>query len=141
MNIFGTKLEAEIKRRKVSYREASRQMGISHATLIGAVRGTRNIDLETAAAITKWLGVPLSDMITEPDPETQKRKSVVQDVQIVLDAAPQLEQVFVLASQELENGTLSLSDFKDIVEYAAFKIRIRREEAQQNEQKAMQEDD
>ncbi len=116
----------------MSVREAAREIGISHSTLIAAREGSRKTDVETALAIAKWLGVPLSTLIVDADKEAQERRAVYQAIDMVLQAAPELEQVFLTAAKELEQGVLQLSDFRDIVEYATYKIRIRREQQQQH---------
>ncbi len=141
MSMFRTILENELERRNMSIREAAREIGISHTTLIAARDGTRAIDVGTALAIAKWVGVPLSTLVEEANPAEFEKNSVLQALKIVLEAAPELEQVFREAANELAAGTLSLSDFRDITEYAAYKIRIRREQAQANEQKKISEAD
>ncbi len=140
MSMFRTILENELERRNMSIREAAREIGISHTTLIAARDGTRAIDVGTALAIAKWVGVPLSTLVEEANPEEFEKNKIFQALQIVLEAAPELEQVFKQAANELAAGTLSLSDFRDITEYAAYKIRIRREQAEANEKKKISED-
>ncbi len=141
MSMFRTILENELERRNMSLREAAKEIGISHTTLIAARDGTRAIDVGTALAIAKWVGVPLSTLVEEANPEEQEKNKVFQALKIVLEAAPELEQVFKQAANELAAGTLSLTDFRDITEYAAYKIRIRREQAQANEKKRISEAD
>jgi transcriptional regulator with XRE-family HTH domain len=129
-----TLLENEMERKNLTLREAAKEMGISHSTLIAAREGTRKLDIKTALAISNWLGMPLADLVGGPEGISSDRTVTYQALAIVLEAVPDLEQVFIDAAKELEEGTLSLTDFKDIVEYAAYKIRTRREQAQANEQ-------
>lgn len=137
MSMFRTILDNELEQRDMSIREAAREIGISHTTLIAARDGTRTLDVGTALKIAKWVGVPLSTLVEEANPEEFEKNSLFQALQLVLQAAPELEQTFRIAADELAAGTLSLSDFKDITEYAAYKIRIRREQAHNNEQRGV----
>lgn len=131
--MFQKILENELKRRGLSYREAAKQIGISHSTLIGASRGTRKLDVNTALAISKWVGIPLASLIVDIDPENAKRNSVVSAINTILNAAPKLEETLVQAANEVEKGTLTLGDFQEILDFATYKISRRREEIRENE--------
>lgn len=135
MSMFREILENELQRRGLSVREAAKEIGISHTTLHAAKDGTRNLDVGTALLIAKWLKVPLSTIVEEANPDEYERNETLQAIQLVLEAAPELEQTFREAAKALSAGTLSLTDFRDITEYAAYKIRIRREQAETNEQR------
>jgi transcriptional regulator with XRE-family HTH domain len=134
MSMFRVILENELDRRGMSIREAAKEIGISHTTLIAAKDGTRSMDVSTALAIAKWVGVPLSTLVEEANPEESGKSGLLYAVAMVLEAAPELEKTFRAAAEELAAGTLSLNDFKDLAEYAAYKIRIRREQAQAKDQ-------
>jgi transcriptional regulator with XRE-family HTH domain len=138
---FRTILENELERRGLSLRQAAKEIGISHTTLNGARNGTRTIDTITAMKIARWIGIPLSELMGDAQVEDPERKATVQAIQIILEAVPELEQVFLDAAKELEAGTLSLGDFRELVEFAAFKIRKRREEAQADVQGAVSHQD
>lgn len=126
--MFRQILENEITKRKISVRDAAREIGISHTTLIAARDGTRRVDMDTALAIARWAGVPLSTIVMEADPVTYKDNALIQAILMVIEAAPDLKEVFVNAAEELQNGTLTMGDFRDIVEYAGYKIRTRKEQ-------------
>jgi transcriptional regulator with XRE-family HTH domain len=130
MSLFRVILETELERRRLSVRKAAKEIGIAHTTLHGAIDGTRRLDIGTAQAIARWLKVPLSTVVEEADAAEYDRNEVVQALRLVLEADPELEQTFKDAARALAAGTLSLADFRDITEYAAYKIRIRTEQAQ-----------
>lgn len=116
----------EIERRGISQRQAAREIGCSHTTLVALIKRNRPLEVNTAYLICQWLGVPLTlavDEVTDVD----KTMSVVMTL---LKAAPELEQIFTVTAKEIEDGTLSNADFKDILEYTAFKIQQRREHLQ-----------
>src|SRR5512146_439308 len=107
MSMFRTILENELERRGLSIREAAKEIGISHTTLMAARDGTRALDVGTALRIAKWVGVPLSTLVEEANPDEQEKNEVMQAFQLVLEAAPELEHVFKEAAKELAAGTLS----------------------------------
>jgi transcriptional regulator with XRE-family HTH domain len=116
--MFQTLLKAEIERRKLSYRKAAREIGIAHTTLIGAARGNRTLDTETAMAICQWLGVPVSAAIDDAE-------SVYAAVALVVRSSPVLVKAFEQAAQNVKNGILAPEDFDELVRYAAYLVHRR----------------
>jgi DNA-binding Xre family transcriptional regulator len=49
-------LNSELERRRISAREAARQSGLSHTTIVRALRGD-NVDLETIRLVCTWLEI------------------------------------------------------------------------------------
>ncbi len=114
--------DEERKRRGLSYREASREIGLSHTTLV-QLKDDKPMDFNTAIAVCKWLGVPIT-AVAELDENDQAMNAIA----TILKTAPELKAVFIEASREVDKGNLSLSDFQQIVDFAAFIISKRREE-------------
>ena len=122
-----TLLSEEILRRRLSYREAARQIGVSHTTIIAASRG-RSVMTDAAKKIAVWLGVPLYVILDETDEgRTFSRLGTLFEI------APDLRKVFIEAAQAVENGELTTDEFKDIVDFAAYKIRRKREKIAEQE--------
>lgn len=117
--MFRNLIANEIARRGISVREAARQIGLnSHGTLINVLNG-RPMEVETAHLICKWLGVPLTAAV-ESDDGSEKALSAIATV---LHSAPELEKLFIRAAEEVEKGNLSIGDFKELLDFTAFKIQ------------------
>lgn len=126
--MLGKLLVEAIERRGISQREAARQIGISHTTLVMVKKG-RPLEVNTAYLICQWLGVPLTTAVEE----VSDADRMMSRMTTLLKTAPELEQIFAIAAQEVEKGSLSPDDFKEIMAFAAFKIQQRRDRLQ-NEQ-------
>lgn len=59
---IGAKVRSYRDRRALSLREASAEAGVSAPTLMRAERGGR-IDLDTAFALARWIGVRLDKLV------------------------------------------------------------------------------
>lgn len=55
-------LRSELERRRMSAREAARQSGLSHTTIVRALKG-ENVDLETTRLICSWLEVDPASVV------------------------------------------------------------------------------
>jgi transcriptional regulator with XRE-family HTH domain len=120
-------IQDALKRKNLSIREAARQIGISHSTLTYVLEG-KTMEVHTADKICKWLGVPLSAAV-ESDDQLEK---AIAAISVVLKAAPELEKVFIEAADEVNNGTMTIQDFHEIIEYAAYRIQKRKEASLRN---------
>jgi transcriptional regulator with XRE-family HTH domain len=120
--MLGRLVEEKTRRLGISQREAARQIGVS-ATTLAAVSAGRPLEVNTAYLICSWLGVPLEAAVNRIPAD----KNLAVQITILLKAAPELEEIFSIAAKEVETGTLSSDDFREILEFAAFKIQQRRE--------------
>jgi transcriptional regulator with XRE-family HTH domain len=64
--VVGARIRARRQAEGVSLAELGRRSGVARATLTELEAGTGNPTLETLYALANALGVPLSDLITEP---------------------------------------------------------------------------
>jgi transcriptional regulator with XRE-family HTH domain len=120
--MFRSLLKEEIDRRNIGVRKAAEQIGVSHCTIYAVFNG-RPLEVKTAYAICKWMGVPLSTAVDEP----QSVEAVSTAFEVLLRKVPELKNVFTEAVEELNNGCITPDDFRDIVDYAAYKIRKRKD--------------
>ena len=118
--MFRSLMDNEIKRRGLTYRQAAEQMRLSHTTLY-QIKNGRNMGVETATAICKWMGVPLSTVAAYPIEED----GVITAIKSILNTDPQLKSIFLEAAQEVDKNTLNLDDFKTLVDLVAFLIHRR----------------
>ena len=112
--------EEERKRRGISYREASREIGLSHTTLV-QLKEAKPIEFDTAVAVCKWLGVPIT-AVADLDENDQVNAIIA----TILNTAPELKAVFTEAAREVEAGNINMTDFQQIVDFAAFVIAKRK---------------
>lgn len=116
-------LRQEIDRRRIGVRAAAKEIGISHSTVY-AVFNDRPLEVDTAYLICKWLGVPLTSAVDQPE---YTPDAAVAAIRLLLKAAPDLEKVFISAIDALKEGDLTPEDFQDVVEFAAYKIQRKRQ--------------
>lgn len=121
--MFNKILTKEIQRRGISFREAAKEIGISHTTLY-AIKEGRPMDVETAIAVCKWANVPIETLVKVAG----KRERTLAAVDVLLRAAPDLEKAFLEAADAVESGELSMDDFNEVITFAAYMIQRRRDE-------------
>jgi transcriptional regulator with XRE-family HTH domain len=116
--MFRTLVANEIARRGISVREAARQIGLqSHSTVVNLLAG-KQMDIETADLVCKWLGVPLSTAFDEKDPEEQ----AIMLIRVLFHNAPELKMLFLRVADEVSQGNISIQDFKEIVSFTTWKL-------------------
>ncbi len=128
--MFSKILTQEIQRRGISYREAAKEIGVSHTTLYQILQG-RSMDVETAIAICKWANLPIETLVKVAG----DRERMLAAVDVLLRAAPELEQAFLEAAKAVESGELSMDDFNEVITFAAYMIQRRRDELKRNAEK------
>ncbi len=121
--MFNKILTKEIQRRGISYREAAKEIGVSHTTLYQIQQG-RSMDVETAIAICKWANVPIETLVKVEG----GRERTLAALDVLLRAQPDLEKAFLEAAEAVENDELSLDDFNEVITFAAYMIQRRRDE-------------
>ena len=120
-----TLIKDRLHSRDISIREAAREIGISHTTLNRILTEGSNVDLPTIQTLATWLGVSLTTAIGIED----DKSDVASAVTALIETEPQLANTFVRAAKEVMDGTLTGDDFRDILEYAMYKINSRRANA------------
>lgn len=107
----------------LSIRSAARRIGISHTTLVGFMGGQR-IDMSTLEAICKWANVSVRDALGY-----DKDSDVNSAISAILSASPDLKQTFEDAAADLDAGVITQDDLREIVQYAAYRLKMAREKA------------
>jgi transcriptional regulator with XRE-family HTH domain len=120
--MLGELLDERMKSMGISQREAGRQMGLS-GTTIAAIIKNRPLEVHTAYIVCKWLGVPIEAAIGDLPTEEREWSQIV----ALLKTAPELADILRVAATEVVSGVLTPADFKDILEYAAYKIQKRKD--------------
>lgn len=110
-------IKDEIFRKRLSYREAAREIGIAHTTLVRAANG-KQIDLSTAKKIALWLKVDLSTFLSV----TQDTNTKVDIFNLLLQMNPELETLLYEILYRMAYEPLDNNDLLDILEYVLFKL-------------------
>jgi transcriptional regulator with XRE-family HTH domain len=112
-------LQDEIKQRGISSREAGRQCGVAHTTIMRIIEG-KNVDLATVKAVGKWLNIDVANLLNTDG----KATNVAPTIAAFLDKNPKLKTAFMNAIAHLQNGEIKNTDIEDILAYVAFRIGI-----------------
>lgn len=107
----------EISRKRLSYRQAAKEIGIAHTTLVRAAKGDP-IDLSTVKKIALWLKVDLSTFLSV----TQDTNTKVDIFNLLLQINPELETLLYDTLYRLSYEPLDNNDLLDILEFILFKL-------------------
>ncbi len=105
-----------VRERGISVREASRQIGVAHTTIIRIMNG-KPADIDTLEAVCKWMGVKVSDVL-----EVNTTGSVASKIALLVERIPALGTTLTQAVAAVEAGDISDEDLREIVQYAMYKI-------------------
>ena len=114
-------IKEKCRKLNLSSREAADVVGVSHATILRALRGDV-IDLETAIKFAKWLQVKTAALINSlpSSPDT-----LADQVAVVLERHPKLKDTFSKVMKALSSGEVDPALVDDIALYAAYKLGAR----------------
>lgn len=106
----------------LSYRAAALQAGISHVTFIRISRGDP-ADIDILIKLCDWLKVSPSTVI---DGIKSGETDLVRDLSILIERQPRLAEVFTNLLGELSSGGMTQEEVLDVINYANYKMSMRR---------------
>ncbi|MFH2040299.1 MAG: helix-turn-helix transcriptional regulator [Chloroflexota bacterium] len=115
-------LKQEVEKQGLSSREASKVIGVSHTTIIRALRGDV-IDLDTIVKIADWMNVRPAHLL---DVYGSNDKSLADRIAIVLERNSRLLEIFTEAIGKIQSGEASPDIIEDIAAYAGYVLDIKR---------------
>lgn len=118
MTTLSAILELEINRRNKSIRKISEEIGVTHTTMVRALKGEQ-VTLDTILKIAAWMKVAPSVLI---DAEGKGEDALVRQVALILKAEPQLGKVLQEALERVAEGRMSPEVFRDLAAYAAYRL-------------------
>jgi len=110
-------LEGAMKEKNLSAREVGAMLGVSHTTVLRAMRGEQ-IDLDTLIKIADWLKIRPSALL-----DSMGDTDVDSKIDVLVEAYPELQKVLENAAVAIEKGQADPSIIKDIVAYAEYRIQ------------------
>jgi len=115
-------LDEELKKKNLSARAASREIGVAHTTIIRILEGQPS-DVETLRKIADWMGVQPSTML---DGWGAKEGKSMLMLKALLEQDPRLMKIFEDAADDVLAGRLPAEDLQEILRYAAFRLEKRK---------------
>jgi transcriptional regulator with XRE-family HTH domain len=111
-------LEGAMKEKNLSAREVGTILGVSHTTVLRAVRGEQ-IDLDTLIKIADWLKIRPSSLLDN----LGEKAEVDSKIELLIEAYPELREVLEKAAEAVEAGQADPAIIKDIAAYAEYRIQ------------------
>ena len=131
-------LQDEMGRRHLSYRDAAKEIGTTHNTIMRILAGEQ-INLETLIKISEWSGIGISNLLGMQ--ETEDDKAVQKLVSALVESEPGLKEVFVEAYRSFLDGDVNSGDFRDIAAYAAYRLSIKKRGRNLHDKQRIDEED
>ncbi len=108
-----------MQKRNLGLRPAAREIGISHTTLDRVLKGDIP-NIPSAQKLAKWLNVPMEDILNAYKDD---KAGLAAKVALAIEVEPQLEQVFTEAMSRIEEGTMTIDTFRELIRYMSFRLR------------------
>jgi transcriptional regulator with XRE-family HTH domain len=113
-------LKEKCQTEKLSSRQAADKVGVSHATILRALRGDI-VDLETLIKLSGWLGVKPASLLNS----FAKSPDMLPDqIAVVIERHPKLRDLFTKVMTEIAEERAPVDVIDDIVAFAAYKLKI-----------------
>jgi transcriptional regulator with XRE-family HTH domain len=113
--------EQEMNKKGLSIRAVSRQMNVSHATIVRFLQG-EPVDPETIIAVANWLGVPPA---TALNVRGVGEDALAAKIALIIEQKPDLAALFTEALDRVLAGRMSTDEFRELASYAAYRFGIK----------------
>ena len=110
-------LKQAMKDRGLSSHGAAEAVGVSHTTILRALRGDI-VDLGTVIGIANWLEIRPSELLNS----LGDKNTLGDQVATLLALYPSLKEVFEAAIKQIDAGDADPAMLADIVQYSIFKL-------------------
>ena len=109
-------LQKAMADRNMSSHTAAEAIGVSHTTILRALRGDR-VDVDTIIKIANWLNIRPSELLN-----SMSDTSLADEIAVLLSHSRELEDELKDATERVKAGHLDPAVLKDIVSYALYKL-------------------
>ena len=110
-------LRKAMDERGLSSHKAAEAIGVSHTTILRALRGEA-VDVDTIIKIANFLGIRPSELLNSMSTDA----TLPDQLAALLGHSPQLEEELKDAVERVQAGALDPAVVKDIVSYALYKL-------------------
>ncbi len=118
MTDIGRLLEAEMRDRRLSMREAAEEIGVTHTTIGRILRG-RPVSVTTLTNVARFLRIDPGDLL-----ETGKEnEQLIKNIALVLEREPALAGVMQEVAEKVNSGEVPQETFREIVRYALWRLK------------------
>lgn len=111
-------LERAMKEKGLSSHKAAEAIGVSHTTILRALRGEM-VDVDTIIKIGDFLKVRPSELLNSMSTDT----ALSDQLAVLLSHSPEFEEELRDAVERVKGGALEPAVLKDIVSYALYKLK------------------
>jgi len=105
----------ELRRRNISLREAGRQAGVAHTTIVRLMDDSQNYRMSTVEKVADWLGVSTSDLVGN---------STSEQLMTFLDKHPALRMALDEALEKYRLEEVPYNVIEDILNYITYRLRV-----------------
>jgi transcriptional regulator with XRE-family HTH domain len=113
-------LKEKINNQNLSVRATAKIIGVSHTTLIRAMKGEIG-DLDTIMLFSSWLGVKPTDLLNSLN---SLDNSLPNQISVTLSQTPKLAKAFEKAMKVISSGKVAPHLIEDIAAYAVYRINL-----------------
>jgi transcriptional regulator with XRE-family HTH domain len=118
--MLAVKLSQVMEEKGLSPRQVAKEVGVSHTTILRAVRGDI-VDVKTIIQLSEWLAIKpatlLNSMVTTD-------MGLPDQIAVLLAGYPLLEKEFAAAIEAVVSGKVAPVIIADIAAYAAYRIKL-----------------
>ena len=105
-----------MQQKNLSSHAAAEQIGVSHSTILRAMKGER-VDVDTIIKIANWLNVRPSELLN-----SMSDTSLADEIAVLLSHSPELEVELKDAVARVKAGQLDPAVLRDVLSYARYKF-------------------
>ena len=118
-NLLKELLASRVNERHLSYREAAKEIGVSHTTVSRILNGESAGDIDTLVHICRWLEISPSKVL-----DSYNTNDVGLDAAItaIIQFTPEFKQVLEEAAARIERQELDPSFMKELVGYIRYRL-------------------
>lgn len=112
-------LKDELRRRGLSARDAAKRCGISHTSILRALRG-ENIDLTTVKAISRLLDLEPAEILKL---EMETGDTLSAEIGIILHQEPKLEEAYRMVIERYHKSEIGMEVVIDVLRYTVIRVQ------------------